>query len=115
MPKGRDVDASAPRAYWRVTLASASTLSRSVVRTLRVGGGLPIESHRDWASPQVVIDCLGLLFAKGTQWVCGGVEKMGVGFQQWSMTGLKVHKDDRIHTIAIGFAILRTYTSAVRE
>ncbi len=31
------VDASAPKVYPRVTLASASTLSASVVRTLRCG------------------------------------------------------------------------------
>ncbi len=26
------------------------------------------------ASPQTVLDCMWLLFTKGTQWVCGGVE-----------------------------------------
>ncbi len=36
------VEASAPNVYPRVTLASASTLSGSVVRTLRGGEGLPI-------------------------------------------------------------------------
>ncbi len=35
------VEASAPKVYPRVTLASASTLSGSVVRTLRGGEGLP--------------------------------------------------------------------------
>ncbi len=35
------VEASAPKVYRRVTLASASTLSGSVVRTLRGGEGLP--------------------------------------------------------------------------
>ncbi len=34
-------EASAPKIYPRVTLASASTLSGSVVRTLRGGEGLP--------------------------------------------------------------------------
>ncbi len=36
-----DVEASAPKVCPRVTLASASTLSGSVVRTLRGGEGLP--------------------------------------------------------------------------
>ncbi len=35
------VEASAPKVYPRVTLVSASTLSGSVVRTLRGGEGLP--------------------------------------------------------------------------
>ncbi len=35
------VDASAQKVYPRVTLASASTLSVSVVRTLRGGDGIP--------------------------------------------------------------------------
>ncbi len=35
------VEASAPKVYPRVTLASASTLSGSVVNTLRGGEGLP--------------------------------------------------------------------------
>ncbi len=35
------VEASASKVYPRVTLASASTLSGSVVRTLRGGEGLP--------------------------------------------------------------------------
>ncbi len=35
------VEASAPKVYPRVALASASTLSGSVVRTLRGGEGLP--------------------------------------------------------------------------
>ncbi len=36
-----NVEASAPKVYPRVTLASASTLSSSVERTLRGGEGLP--------------------------------------------------------------------------
>ncbi len=32
-----------------------------------------------------MFDRLRLLFAKGTQGVCGGVEEIGVGFQQWSV------------------------------
>ncbi len=56
------VEASAPKVYPRVTLASASTLSGSVVRTLRGGEGLPkifclvVSSLR--APPQSVFDCL---------------------------------------------------------
>ncbi len=34
------VEASAPRTYWRVTLASASLLMCAVVRTSRGGEGL---------------------------------------------------------------------------
>ncbi len=47
------VEASAPKVYPRVTLASASTLSGSVVRTLRGGEGLPNISallHRAWGT-----------------------------------------------------------------
>ncbi len=39
------------------------------------------------ASPQLVIDYLRLLFTKGTQRVCGGVEGIGRGFQQWRRVG----------------------------
>ncbi len=63
-----------------------------------------------------MFDCLRLLFAKGTQWVCGGVEVIGVGFQQMSMTGSKARKEDRIRTIANSLAIFKLlYTSAVHE
>ncbi len=34
-----------------------------------------------------MFDRLRILFAKGTQVVCGGVEEIGVGFQQWSVAG----------------------------
>ncbi len=47
------VEASAPKVYPRVTLASASTLSGSVVRTLRGGEGLPnmlLLLHRAWGT-----------------------------------------------------------------
>ncbi len=39
------------------------------------------------ASPQLVFDCRRLLFTKRTQWVCGDVEEIGVGFQQRGVTG----------------------------
>ncbi len=91
-------------AYWRVTLASVSTLSALVVRTLRSGKGHPknVLSRyiRPGASPQSVFDCLWLLFAKGTQWVCGGV-------QERTGTGSKARKEGCIHTIANGFAVFR--------
>ncbi len=48
---------------------------------------------------------LWLLFTKGTQGVCGGVEGIDVGFQQRSVAALKVHKEDRFRTAANGHAI----------
>ncbi len=47
-----------------------------------------------------------LLFAKGTQGVCGGVEEIGVGFQQWRVAGSQARKEDRVHSVASGLAIL---------
>ncbi len=47
------VEASVPKAYPRVTLASASDLSWPVVRTLRVGSDFQIcfaLLHRAWAA-----------------------------------------------------------------
>ncbi len=38
-------------------------------------------------APQPVLDYVRLLFTKGTQWVCGGVEEIGVGFHQWCVAG----------------------------
>ncbi len=68
------VEALAPKAYPRVALASASALSVSVIRALRVGEGgggtsKDVLSRRimPGASPQPVFDCLGLLFTKGVQ------------------------------------------------
>ncbi len=54
----------------RVVLASASTLSASLARTLKSGEGLSrlssdISRIEPGASPQPEIDCLRLLFAKG--------------------------------------------------
>ncbi len=34
-----------------------------------------------------MFDRLRLLLAKGTQGVCGGVEEIGVGFQEWCVAG----------------------------
>ncbi len=53
-----------------------------------------------------MFDRLGLLFAKRTQGVCGGVEEIGVGFQQWSVVGSQARKEDRVRSAASGQAIL---------
>ncbi len=53
-----------------------------------------------------VFDRLRLLFAKGTQGVCGGVEEIGEGFQQWSVAGSHARKEDRVRSVASGGAIL---------
>ncbi len=55
---------------------------------------------RPGASLQPAFDYLWLLFAKGTQWVCGGV-------QERTETSSKARKEDFIHTIANGFAVFR--------
>ncbi len=89
------LEASAPKAYPRVALASASTLSGSGVRTLMGGEGFA----KPGASPQPVFDCLWRLFTMGTQWVCGGVEEIGVDFQQRSVAGSKARKEDRVRSL----------------
>ncbi len=43
-----------------------------------------------------MFDCLWLPVTKGIQWVCGGVEEIGVGFQQWIGTGSKARGEDRV-------------------
>ncbi len=45
-----------------------------------------------------MFDRLRLLFAKWTQGVCGGVEEIGVGFQQWSVAGSQARKEDRVRS-----------------
>ncbi len=62
------------------------------------------------ASPQPVSDGLRLLFAKKTQWVCEGVEKICVGFQQ---RNVKARKEDRVRIVSDGLAILRTGEPAI--
>ncbi len=52
-----------------------------------------------------MLDRLRLLFAKGAQGVCGGVEEIGVGFQQWSVAK-EARKEDRVRSVACGHAIL---------
>ncbi len=58
-----------------------------------------------------MFDCLRLLFTKGTQRVCGGVEEIGVGFQQQNVASSNARKEDRVRTVANG----PPNTSAVRE
>ncbi len=43
----------------------------------------------------------------GPQWICGGIEGIGVGFQQRSVVGLKARKEDRVCTTAKDFAIFK--------
>ncbi len=70
-----------------------------VLRTLRDGEG------------RSKMFCLIVLSLSNlhNQWsiVCGGVEEIGVGFQQRRMTGSKVCKEDHTLSIAIDFAIFR--------
>ncbi len=62
---------------------------------------------------------LRLLFAKGPQGICGGVEEIGVGFQQWSVAGSQARKE----TASVRFLVVMQssdqenppYTSAVLE
>ncbi len=49
---------------------------------------------------------LRLLLAKGTQGVRGGVEEIGVGFQQWYVAGSQARQEDRVRSVASGRAIL---------
>ncbi len=53
-----------------------------------------------------MFDRLRLLFAKVTQGVCGGVEEIGEGFQQWCVAGSQARKEDRVRSVASGRAIL---------
>ncbi len=53
-----------------------------------------------------MFDRVRLLFAKGTQGVCGGVEEIGVGFQQWSVTGSQARKEDHVHSVVSRNTIL---------
>ncbi len=103
------VEAAAPNVNPRVTLASASTLSGPVVRTLMGGEGLPnmfclVASSLGRLRSQCSYR-LRLLFAKGTKGVCGGVEEIGVGFQQWCVAGSRARQEDRVRLVASGRAI----------
>ncbi len=52
-----------------------------------------------------MFDCLRILFAKGTQVVCGGVEEICVGFQQWSVAGSEAREEDRVRSVSSSYAI----------
>ncbi len=116
-PAGRRIDdvvvveASAPKVYPRVILASASTLSGSVVRTLWGGEGSP----RMFC---LAASSLGQLHSQCSIG-CGGVEEIGVGFQQWSVAGSEALEEDRVRSVASGHKPFDQesppYTSAVRE
>ncbi len=66
-----------------------------------------------------MFDRLRLLFAKGTQGVCGGVEEIGVGFQQWSVGGSQARKETASARLLVAMQSLDQdnppYTSAVLE
>ncbi len=53
-----------------------------------------------------MVDCLRLLFTKGTQGVCCGFEEIGVGFQKWSLAGSQARKEDRVRLVASALAII---------
>ncbi len=96
-----------PKAYLRVALAKASTLSEPVVKTLKGGEGLPKMFC-------LVVSDLGHLrgqrsitHGSSLQCACGGVEEIGVGFQQPSVAGLNACKKNRIRMIVNGFALFR--------
>ncbi len=88
------VEASAPRAYSRVTLSRVRALSGSVVRNLRSGEGLQkilclFESSLGHLRNQCSIVCTG--------GITGGVKEVGVHYQGGYVT---------VHTIANRFAII---------
>ncbi len=63
-----------------------------------------------------MFDRLRLLFAKGTQGVCGGVEEIGVGFQQWCVAGSQACQEDRVRLLVAVQSLDQEnlpYTSAV--
>ncbi len=59
---------------------------------------------KHWASLQAIFDCLRFPYTKGTQRFCGGVEAIGVHFQQQSVTGPTSRKQIRTRTITNRFA-----------
>ncbi len=83
------VEASVARAHQSVALVSAGTLSDSEVRILRGGEELP----------QILAP-----ICKGVQQACGGVEEVGIRFQERCVTSPKDRKEDSNRTIANCFA-----------
>ncbi len=60
-----------------------------------------------------VFNCLWLLFAKGTQGVCGGFEEMCVGLQQWCVAESEAREEDRIRSVGSGSAVLGPIEPAI--
>ncbi len=111
------VEASASKAYPRVALVIASTLSGSVVITLSGGEGLPnlfslIESSLGHLRSQCWI-VLGSSLQRGHSGSVEGIEEIGVGFQWKSVTVSKARKEDSIHTVANGLAVFRPNEPAI--
>ncbi len=84
------VETSAPKVYPRVTLASASTLSGSAVRTLRGGEALPNMFC-------LVASSLGHLRSQCSI-VCGGVEEIGIATQVQKQAAVAYEKAHRLPT-----------------
>ncbi len=100
------VEASAPKVYPMVTLASASTLSGSVIRTFRGGEGCPnmfclVASSLGLLRSQFSIVC-GSSMQRGHR---GLRRDRGDGYQQWSVAGSQARKEDRVRSVASGHAI----------
>ncbi len=95
-------EASAPKVYPRVTLARASTLSGSVVRTLRGAEGL---SKMFCLVASSLGPCSAAPPCKGDVGGCRGAEEIGVGFQQRSVAGSQARKGDRVRSVVSGHAI----------
>ncbi len=53
-----------------------------------------------------MFDRLRLRLAKGTQGVWGGVEEIGIGFQQWCVAGSQARKGDRVRSVASSRTVL---------
>ncbi len=54
-----------------------------------------------------------VLFTKGTQWVCGEVEEIGAGYQQWNVTGSEAREEDRVRSVGSGHAVLGSGEPAI--
>ncbi len=57
----------------------------------------------------LVASSLWFLLAKGTQGVCGGVEEIGVGFQQWDVAGSEARRPVRGHVYSLSVATPTTF------
>ncbi len=74
-------------------------------RRERTSKGVLFRHVEPWASPQSVFHGLRLLFAKGTQWVRGEIEKIYLRFKGRCVSGSKALKEDCARTIDNCFAI----------